>query len=103
MSFDQTQLPRSNRDVIYRRMPNGGVLFTSGEQVYYGLNRVAADVWEALPPVTTTLDVLCARVHVRYPDVDESLLRADVVALLTQLLEFGLVSQEPEVASTRAE
>jgi hypothetical protein len=74
---------------------DGAVLLSTKDEVYYGLNAVAARVWERLPPVLTRLDELCAGVSQLYPEVDSETLRADVRALLDDLLMHGLVRCPP--------
>jgi hypothetical protein len=84
-------LPTRNEAVIYRTLSEGAVLFSLTDEVYFGLNAVAAEVWEMLPPVHKSLDSLCAELAARHPDVPAASLRADVIELLTSLQEFGLL------------
>ena len=88
-------LPHPSPDVIYRAVTDGAVLLSTREEAYYGLNAVAARVWECLPPMLTGLDELCAGVSKLYPEVDPETLRADVRALLDDLLAHGLVRSPP--------
>ncbi len=88
-------LPVADPQVIYKPLSDGGVLFSTADEVYFGLNEVGARVWELLPPVTHTLDELCAAVHSRYPDVDPGMIRADVMELLSELEAAGLVHAAP--------
>jgi hypothetical protein len=84
-------LPVANPKVIYKAMPDGAVLFSTADEVYFGLNEVGARVWELLPPATRTLDELCAAMQRHYPDVPLETIRADVVELLEELSAQGLV------------
>lgn len=84
-------LPTRNEAVIYRALSEGAVLFSLTDEVYFGLNAVAAEVWEMLPPAHTSLDSLCAALARRHPEVTPGDLRADVVELLTSLQSFGLL------------
>ncbi len=81
----------ANPKVIYRSLPDGAVLFSTVDEVYFGLNSVAARVWELLPPATRSLDELCDRLQPDYPDVAPEVLRGDVRALLHELADFGLI------------
>lgn len=83
-------LPRANPSVIFQRIDDGAVLFAPHSETYFGLNAVGVAIWEALPPVSASLDELCARIARQYPDVIESTIREDVVDLLRKLLSDGL-------------
>ena len=85
------KLPAPNPDVIFRSLADGGVLFSTSEEVYFGLNEVGSRVWELLPPARQTLDELCAELQAEYPDVEPAVLRADVEELLGEMQGFGLV------------
>jgi hypothetical protein len=90
-------LPVANPKVIYKALSDGAVLFSTEEEVYFGLNAVGARVWELLPPVTSTLDELCATIAAQYSDVDPSVIRADVTELIAELQSHRLViPQQPE-------
>src|SRR5690349_6265418 len=91
---NETPLPTAKRDVVYRALSDGAVLFSVSDEVYYGLNRVGACLWEALPPITNTVEALCAHLHAIYPDVQSDILRADVEEILADLVEFGLVTED---------
>ena len=62
-------LPVAGRQVVYKAVADGAVLLHTETEVYYGLNRVGARVWE--------------------------LLRQDVTELFDELIGYGLL----EVAS----
>ena len=85
MHNDTTRLPTPDPQVIHRSLPDGAVLFSTADEVYFGLNTVASRVWELLPPVTTTLGQLCEVLQREHPDVPPSTIRADVEELLEQL------------------
>jgi hypothetical protein len=90
-------LPTAKRDVVYRAVAEGALLFSVRDEVYFALNASGAYIWEALPPVLRTVDELCSRLEARYPDVDPATLRADAVELLEELATYGLVErQKPE-------
>jgi hypothetical protein len=69
----------------------GAVLLSTAEEVYYGLNSVGARVWKLLPPLHRNLEELCSVLALEYPDVDAEELRADVAALLDDLVRSRLV------------
>lgn len=85
-------LPVVNPNVIFRSLPDGAVLFSTRDEVYFGLNPVAARVWELLPPTSGSMDELCATLAREYPDVAAAELRQDVEELLRDLAQFGLVT-----------
>src|SRR4051812_13728145 len=68
MCQNETPLPLASRDVVYRSLADGAVLFSIHDEVYYGLNSVGACLWEALPPVTFTVEAMCAHLRARYVD-----------------------------------
>src|SRR5215204_619129 len=84
-------LPIANPVVVYRALSEGAVLFSTTDEVYFGLNNVGAKAWELLPPTTNTLDDLCAALVKEYPEVPEATIRADVNELLEELTAHGLV------------
>lgn len=84
-------LPRPASDVIFKPVSDGAVLLDTREEVYFGLNQVGAKIWELLPPRSRTWDELIGALQVTYPEVEESTLREDVVDLLRELEENGLV------------
>lgn len=90
-------LPVPDPAVIFRTLPDGAVLLHTATEVYYGLNVVGARVWELLPPAVLDLDELCAQLAAEYPDADPSEVRADVVELLDELRDAGLVTERARV------
>ncbi|HJR41551.1 MAG TPA: PqqD family protein [Gemmatimonadaceae bacterium] len=85
-------LPVANPRVIYRSLPDGAVLFSTTDEVYFGLNTVAARVWELLPPASRSLDDMLDHLAREYPEVRPEVLRDDVRSLLADLAGYGLVS-----------
>ena len=47
-------LPLPHTDVIYKKLPEGGILFHCTDEVYFGLNPAGARVWELLPDAEIT-------------------------------------------------
>jgi hypothetical protein len=90
-SFCDAMLPTPSENVIFRELADGGVLFHSAQEVYFGLNQVGVRVWRLLPPQCGSLDELCAELGRAYPDVPSDIIRADVEELLADLVEHGLL------------
>ncbi len=92
MPIDTRRLPRPNAQVIHRSLPDGAVLFSTTDEVYFGLNTVASRVWELLPPALATVGDVCAALGAEYPDVPAATIRSDVLELLDHLEANGLIS-----------
>lgn len=86
-----TRLPQPDPHVVFCEVAEGAVLLSTAEEVYYGLNAVGARVWSLLPPRNDSLEALCAALALEYPSVDPEELRADVAALLDDLVRSRLV------------
>lgn len=86
-----SDLPTIGRDVVCGAVKDGAVLFSAPEEVYYGLNRVGALVWDLLPQ-SGSLDELCRGVRESFPSVDLETIRTDVTELLEDLERYGLVT-----------
>jgi len=84
-------LPSPSSAVIFKRLDDGAVAYDSAAEVYYGLNDVAARIWELLDGADVTLDALVAALRAEYPEADDARLRADASALIASLAEHGLV------------
>lgn len=94
------RLPVASPAVIYRAVGDGAVLLCATDEVYYGLNRVGARIWELLQQGTKSITELCAALQCEYPNVDPSTLRSDAVELLRDLMASGLaVKAEAEQAA----
>jgi hypothetical protein len=84
-------LPVVNPKVIFKALSDGAVLFSTEDEVYFGLNEVGALVWQLLPPKLSTLEELCTAVAERYPDVEAGVIRQDVTELISELASHRLV------------
>jgi hypothetical protein len=91
-------LPTRNPKVIFKALATGAVLYSTEEEVYFGLNPVGVRVWELLPPVHQTLDDVCRVLAAEYPDVGADVIRGDVTELIEELLKLGLVQAAPSPA-----
>lgn len=76
--------------VAYSRVAEGGVLLSTEQEVYYGLNEVGARVWELMGEARTVGDI-CEDLRADYPNVDADTLERDVKDLLADLVDNGLV------------
>ena len=100
-------LPQPNPAVVFRALPDGAVLLSTETEVYFGLNRVGARIWELLPPSTASLDELCACLEAEFPDAPDGAIRDDVTELLQALAADRLVlplveHRAPRPAATAA-
>jgi hypothetical protein len=86
-------LPTRNPNVIFKALATGAVLYSTANEVYFGLNSVGVRIWELLPPSQQTLDGLCAVLCAEYPDVPADVIRTDVVEILEDLTKLGLVER----------
>ena len=84
-------LPRPKSSVVYRPMPDGGVLFSPTDETYFGLNQTGACIWENLAPVRSSIEEVCAEITKKFPDAPPDVVRDDVGKLLKELAEGGLV------------
>lgn len=91
-------LPTRNPKVIFKALATGAVLYSTEEEVYFGLNPVGVRVWELLPPAQQRLEDVSRIIAADYPDVPEEVIRADIADLLEELTKLGLVQPAPSPA-----
>ena len=89
---DGTPLPTPTGGAVFRRLPEGGVLFSTETEVYFGVGVVGAHIWELLPPATHTVEEMVATLGAKYNDVPIQQIRVDVERFLAELLSNGLVA-----------
>jgi hypothetical protein len=89
---DGTPLPSPASGAVFRRLPEGGVLFSTETEVYFGVGVVGAHIWELLPPATRTVEEMVAILGAKYNDVPIKQIRVDVEQFLAELLSNGLVA-----------
>jgi hypothetical protein len=79
--------------VLTREVDGELVLLNLRTEEYYGLDPVGADIVSRLTsaPLATAVDALC-----RDYDVDADVLRADVDALIAELLDAGLLERRAQ-------
>lgn len=91
-SVDGTPLPIPASGAVFRRLPEGGVLFSTETEVYFGVGVVGAHIWELLPPATKTLEEMVSVLGAKYNDVPVKQIRIDVERFIAELLSNGLVA-----------
>jgi hypothetical protein len=84
-------LPHPLATVVFKELPEGGILFSTATETYFSLNRVGVRIWHLLPPTCVTESDLVARLASEYPEVDAGIIASDVRQLLGDLLGNGLV------------
>ena len=89
---NETPLPAPVPGAVFRRLPEGGVLFSTETEVYFGVGVVGARIWELLPPATRTVEEMVSILSSKYHDVAASQIRSDVERFLSELLTNGLVA-----------
>lgn len=87
-----TPLPKPAPEVVFCEVEDGAVLLSTAQEIYFGLNGVGARIWALLPPAHDSLEGLCEGLSKDFPDVDAAMLRADVLELLAELKQHGLVN-----------
>jgi len=86
-----TPLPLPAPATIFKPLAEGGVLFSTESEVYFGVNLIGARIWQLLPPVTATFEELCAKLAAQYHDVSEEQIQRDVRRFLDDLISNALV------------
>ena len=84
-------LPHPSPSAIFKELDEGGVLLSTSDEVYFGVNPVGARIWSLLPPASSTFGELCATLEQQYPDAGAARIKADVQEFLQALTASGLV------------
>jgi Coenzyme PQQ synthesis protein D (PqqD) len=84
------KLPVPAATTIFRPLPEGGVLFSTASEVYFGVNAVGARLWQLLPPICAGFRELCDTVAAEYPDAPRTLIENDARKFVDALLANGL-------------
>lgn len=79
-------------DVIASPVDNELVMMDMEQGMYYALDGVGSDIWERLAQPVQVAD-LCAQLVQEY-DVDQATCQADVLAVLNEMAENGLLAQQ---------
>ena len=84
-------LPHPSPSAIYKELDEGGVLLSTTDEVYFGVNPVGARIWSLLPPISRTFGELCSELERQYPDAGAERIRADAQEFIEALIASGLV------------
>lgn len=90
MPSSDSRLPTPSPSVIFKPLDEGGVLLSTTDEVYFGVNGVGANIWSLLPPATTTFEELCQRLASQFSDVAIEQIRTDVRKFILELVDSGL-------------
>jgi hypothetical protein len=88
-------LPVKSPTVVFKELNEGGVLFCSRTEVYFGVNRVGAAIWNQLSEVNGSFDGLLDVLLGMFPDIGRDQLAQDVREFLNALKESELVAPAP--------
>lgn len=89
ITFDATVVRSS--DVIASPVDDELVMMDLERGIYYGLDRIGADIWARLAEPQTVAD-LCAQLMQTY-EVDRATCEADVLAVLNEMAANGLLAE----------
>lgn len=92
VASNQTPLPSPVPGTVFRRLSEGGLLFSTETEVYFGVGGVGTRIWELLPPATQTVEEMVDILSAEYRDVSASQIRTDVERFLQELSSHGLVA-----------
>ena len=84
-------LPSPSPSAIFKELDEGGVLLSTTDEVYFGINPVGARIWALLPPTSRTFGELCASLEQQYPDAGADRIRVDAQDFIEARLASGLV------------
>jgi hypothetical protein len=93
-TIEDLPLPKPSESVTFRKMEEGGVLFCSRTEVYFGLNAVGVVIWEEIagtPRRSHSLDHLVSRLRIAFPEIDRGVLAVDAQEFLAALEQSELV------------
>lgn len=89
-------LPRPKASVLSSALEDQtGVLLDLDGQIYFALNETGYFVWNELAQREHTTESLIAAMLAEF-DIDEATARKDLEALMAQLVQRGLVSNDPQ-------
>ncbi|HEV7993139.1 MAG TPA: PqqD family protein [Gemmatimonadaceae bacterium] len=80
-----------NSGVLFQRFADGAVVYSPGDESYFGLNGTGAEVWNLLPKEGASFDDVIQKMIALYPEAPESDLRTDLGDLLDELVKHGLM------------
>ena len=86
------RLPTPVPAAIFKALAEGGVIFSTETEIYFGVNAIGARIWELLPPAHSTVAEVCATLMSQYPDAGSARIQADVLKFLDELTASGLAT-----------
>lgn len=93
------ELPTPSPSVIFKPLDDGGVLLSTTDEVYFGVNGVGARIWSLLPPATRTFAEMCSVLASEFPDVDITRIRRDALDFVNDVVGAGLATASSGGAS----
>ena len=76
---------------LFQRFADGAVVYSPGDETYFGLNSTGAQVWGLLSKDGSAFEELHQKMVELYPSVSAEELRADLRGLLDDLVNHGLL------------
>ncbi len=83
---------RKSEDVVAREVAGEMVLLDLASGLYFGLNSVGCQVWEALDEEPRALADVCAAIEAQF-NAPRDVIERDVMALMQELSEKALVNR----------
>lgn len=80
-------------DVVAREVAGETVLLNLASGTYFGLNETGTLIWDLIEEDSITLDAICDAIEDEY-EIPREDAEADVIALVEQLVENGLLTVE---------
>jgi len=77
--------------VLFQNFADGAVLYSPGDESYFGLNGTGAAVWGLFDKEGTSFDDVLNKMVALYPEAPEGDLRTDLGDLLNELVGHGLM------------
>lgn len=77
--------------VLFQRFADGAVVYSPGDESYFGLNGTGAEIWNLLPKEGASFEDLIQKMVGTYPEAPEAELRVDLGDLLDELVKHGLL------------
>ena len=96
-SLDLSAIVIPSPEVLVQELDGEGVLLNLESERYFGLDDVGTRVWQHLLE-HRRLERVCEEMQKEF-DVDESRLRTDILQLVEELIEAGIVTVEHNVTN----
>lgn len=89
MSFSDQSIVAATKDQVSCSLGEEAAILNTREGIYYGLDPVGAQIWRLLQTPCKVADIQAALV--REYDVEPERCQSDLLALLSDLLQAGLI------------